>query len=53
MKELIIEGLEPEDFIVLKHILKTYKVSIDDSVSFQDVTNLYTKVEQIVKCLQD
>lgn len=53
MKELIVEGLEAEDFIVLEYILKTHKVSIEDSVSFQDVTNLYTKVQQIVKCLKD
>lgn len=53
MEELIVEGLEAEDFIVLERILKTYKISIGDSVSFQDVTNLYTKVQQIVNCLKD
>lgn len=53
MEELIVEGLEKEDFIVLEKILKTHKVSLSDDVSFQDVINLYNKVEQIVKCLQE
>lgn len=53
MEELIVEGLEKEDFIVLEKILKTYKVSLSDDVFFQDVINLHNKVEQIVKCLQE
>lgn len=53
MEELIVEGLEKEDFIVLGKILKTYKVSISDDVSFQDVINLSNKIDQIIKCLED
>lgn len=53
MKEVIVEGLEIEDFIVLERILKTYKASIEGDICFQDIINLHTKVEQIVKCLQD
>lgn len=53
MEELIVEGLEVEDFVVLERILKTYKVSIGDDISFQDIINLHAKVKQIVNCLQE
>ena len=53
MEELIVEGLEKEDFIVLEKILKTYKVSLSDDISFQDIINLHSKVKQIVKCLEE
>lgn len=53
MKEVVVEGLEEADFIVLEKILKTYKVSLSDDISFEDIRNLHTKVEQIVNYLKD
>lgn len=52
MEELIVEGLTPEDFKLLKEILSEYKVSINSTTSFVDVLNLYTKVSEIVSCLE-
>jgi hypothetical protein len=53
MEELIVEGLEAGDFIVLERIIKSYKVSLDDEISFQDIKNLHAKVKQIVDYLQE
>jgi hypothetical protein len=51
MNEIIIEGLNEEDFYKLKIILENYKVSLSDSVTFEDIVNLHAKVKQVVDCL--
>jgi hypothetical protein len=53
MEELLVEGLTPEDFKILRDILKTYKVSLSDSISFDDIINLYSKINEIVDCLEE
>lgn len=53
MEELIVEGLTTENFIVLEKILKSYKVSLADDISFDDILDLYNKVKQIVDCLDE
>lgn len=53
MKEVIVEGLEAEDFVVLEKIIRSYKVSIDDLISFQEVQDIYTKVKQVLDYLQE
>jgi hypothetical protein len=53
MKEVVVEGLEEKDFVILERILKTYKVSLSDDISFEEIRNLHSKVEQIVSYLED
>jgi len=52
MEELIVEGLQESDFILLEQILRTYNVSIGSEISFQEITDLYIKINQIVKHLE-
>ena len=53
MDELIIEGITPEDLILLKKILETYTVTIKSEISFDVVSNIYSKISDIVSCLED
>ncbi len=53
MDELIIEGLDTNDFIVLEKVLKRFKVSIDDDIPYFIVESLYKKVKQIVDYLDE
>ena len=53
MDEIIIEGLSQENFIILEKILKSYKVSIDSDISFDDVVDVYNKVKEIVVYLKE
>ncbi|MGA1049065.1 MAG: hypothetical protein ACO3UU_13740 [Minisyncoccia bacterium] len=53
MEELIVEGLTPQDFKLLVDILKSYKVSLNDNISYIDVLNLYKKLSEIVNCLAE
>ena len=53
MEELIVEGITPDDLILLKKILETYTVSINSEISFNDITNVYVKITDIVTCLED
>lgn len=53
MEEVVVEGLAVEDFIVLERIIKSYKVSLNDDITFQDIINLHTKLKQIVDYLQE
>jgi hypothetical protein len=53
MEELIVEGITPDDLILLKKILETYTVSINSEISFSDITNVYAKITDIVTCLED
>ena len=53
MNELIVEGIEIEDFLLIKKILETYKVSINSEISFKEVQNLYNKIIDIVTYLED
>jgi hypothetical protein len=48
MNEIIVEGLQESDFLLLEEILKTYSVSINSSISFEDITNIHNKIKQIV-----
>ena len=52
MNELVVEGLEVEDFTVLKKILETYSVTLNGPVTFRDVENLHIKIKQIVDYLE-
>lgn len=52
MDELVVEGLTPEDFKLVQAILKSYKVSLCDTISFEDVNNLYSKISEIVNYLE-
>lgn len=51
MEELLIEGLTPEDFRLIKKIVESYKVSLTDTVSFSDILNVHGKLKEIVDCL--
>jgi hypothetical protein len=53
MEELIVEGLTPQDFNLLREILRTHRVSIDSAISFNDIINLYSKITEIVNCLRE
>jgi uncharacterized FlgJ-related protein len=53
MEELIVEGLTTENFLVLEKLIKTYKVSLNDDISFEDIQDLYNKVKQIVDCIAE
>lgn len=52
MEEIIVEGLQESDFILLENILRTYKLSLGSEISFQEITDLYIKINQIVKHLE-
>lgn len=53
MNEVIVEGLEPKDFVTLEKILKSYKVSIDGDVSYDDIIDIYNKVKQVIDYLEE
>jgi hypothetical protein len=53
MEELIVEGITPEDLLLLKRIIETYTVSIKSEISFDDISNIYNKITDIVRCLED
>lgn len=51
MNELVVEGLTPEDFLLLKEIITTFNVSLSSDIEFAELAKLASKVEQIVKAL--
>jgi hypothetical protein len=53
MDEVIVEGLEPKDFIILEEILRSYKVSLNDTISFSEIIDLHNKIKQIIDYLKD
>jgi hypothetical protein len=53
MEELIIESITPEDFLLIKKILETYKVGIMSDVSFNELHSIYEKITDIVACFED
>ncbi len=53
MNEVIVEGLEPKDFIILEKILRTYKISIDSDISFDSLLDLHNKVQQVIDYLEE
>lgn len=53
MNEVIVEGLEPNDFVILEKILRTYKVSLESDISFENILNLHNKVRQVIDYLEE
>jgi hypothetical protein len=53
MEELIVESITSDDLILLKKIIETYTLSIKSEVSYQEVSNIYAKIVDIVTCLED
>jgi hypothetical protein len=53
MEELIVEGITPDDLVLLKKILETYTLSISNEISFEDIRNIHGKITDIVRCLED
>jgi hypothetical protein len=53
MEELIVEGITPEDLSLIKKVLETYTISIVSEISFDDISNIYNKITDIVRCLED
>ena len=53
MNEIIVEGLNEEDFILLNKIVETYKTSINDEISFDDLLNIRNKLSQVLSYLND
>ena len=53
MNEIIVEGLDQEDFILLKKIVESYKTSINDEVTFKDLINIHDKLSQVLAYLND
>lgn len=52
-QDLIVEGLEPEDFIVLEHALKVCRLSIDDNITMEQLIDVYNKIKKIVDYIND
>lgn len=53
MNEVIVEGLNEEDFVLLKKIVESYKSSINDEISFGDLLTIYNKLSQVLSYLND
>lgn len=51
MEELIVEGLDESDFILLETVLKKHKISIEDG-NYDEILALYDKITQIVTYLK-
>lgn len=51
MEELIVEGLDEPDFILLESILKKHKVSIEEG-NYEEILALHNKITQIVSYLK-
>jgi len=47
MNELIVEGLEPKDFDILEKILKTYPLTLESEVTYEDLRSLHDKIRQV------
>jgi hypothetical protein len=52
MNEVIIEGLDESDFITLKCILETYPITLNSSVSVEQIKALHKKVADVVAYLE-
>ena len=53
MNEIIVEGLDEGDFVLLKKIVESYKSSINDDMSFDDLVSIHDKLSQILTYLND
>lgn len=53
MNEIIVEGLDEGDFVLLKKIVESYKSSINDEVTFKDLLHIHDKLSQILTYLND
>ena len=53
MEELIVEGITPEDFLLIKKILETYKVDMYSDITLEDIRSTHAKISDIVKCFED
>ena len=52
-KEIVVDGLILEDFIVLQEILKNTKLPIGDIEKYVHLTDLLHKVNTIVEAFND
>jgi pantothenate kinase len=53
MQEIIVEGLDEQDFVLLKKIVETYKVSLNEEISFSEIEHIHNKLSQVLDYLQD
>lgn len=51
MNELIVEGIEKEDFLLIHECLLNMTFKIQDQQRLNDVTNLLRKLEEIISHL--
>lgn len=47
MDEVIVEGLEPKDFDILEKILKTYPLTLESEVTYNELYSVYHKIKQV------
>lgn len=52
-KEIIVESLNLEDFILLQEILSDTKLPIGDTQKYMDLTTMLDKVNAIVQAFED
>jgi len=53
MKEIVVEGLDEYDFILLKKIIETYPITVSGDVTYNEVEDIYTKVTHILNYLDN
>ncbi len=52
-KEIVVDGLILEDFILLQDVLKNVKLPVGDLQKYAHLTDLLSKVNTIVQAFED
>jgi hypothetical protein len=53
MREIIIEGLDVEDFLCLQKIIEKFNISLNDDISFEEVSKLHNKIQQVISHISE
>ena len=53
-EEVIVEGLDYQDFVILKNILTTHtSFSVDQSAEIEETKILLSKIEEIIQVFEE
>jgi hypothetical protein len=52
MNELIVEGIEQEDFLLLHECLSNMTFTIYENQKLNDVAKLIRKLEEVISCFE-
>jgi hypothetical protein len=53
INEVIVEGLTPEDFILISEIIEKYPLNIVNFNEINNINSLYQKISQIISYISE